>query len=169
MNKVGGFTLIELLVVIAIIGILSSVVLVSLNSARNKGKDARVIEEVNQIRTQLETDYTGSSYTDIQTSGTSHFTATTSATGVSNLNTIATDIASQNAGTVPGLNTSTTNWSLIIFSSPAVTATAAPDYAIYGKTSAGYQCVDSSGRVVTNTSAGTPAWAADGSGKPQCQ
>ncbi|MES2470898.1 MAG: type II secretion system protein [Patescibacteria group bacterium] len=49
-----GFTLIELLVVIAIIGILSSVVLASLNTARNKGNDAAVKSNLNGIRSQAE-------------------------------------------------------------------------------------------------------------------
>lgn len=49
-----GFTLIELLVVIAIIGLLSSVVLSSLNSAREKSRDARRLSDVKQMQTALE-------------------------------------------------------------------------------------------------------------------
>lgn len=52
-----GFTLIELLVVIAIIGILSSVVLASLNSARTKGRDGRRVADLKQIQLALELHY----------------------------------------------------------------------------------------------------------------
>lgn len=55
-----GFTLIELLVVIAIIGILSSVVLASLNTARNKGSDAAIKSNLANIRSQAEIIYDGS-------------------------------------------------------------------------------------------------------------
>jgi len=52
-----GFTLIELLVVIAIIGILASVVLASLNSARDKGADAAIKSNLNNARAQAELFY----------------------------------------------------------------------------------------------------------------
>lgn len=52
-----GFTLIELLVVIAIIGILSSVVLASLNTARAKSRDAKRLSDMRQIQIALEMYY----------------------------------------------------------------------------------------------------------------
>lgn len=53
-KKNKGFTLIELLVVIAIIGILSSVVLASLNTARRKSRDAKRISDLKQLQLALE-------------------------------------------------------------------------------------------------------------------
>jgi len=62
MNKNKGFTLIELLVVIAIIGILSSVVLASLSSARTKGQVAAIQSTMSSLRAQAEVGMTNGKY-----------------------------------------------------------------------------------------------------------
>jgi len=56
-----GFTLIELLVVIAIIGILSSVVLASMNHARKKARDARRQSDLKSLQLALESYYDANS------------------------------------------------------------------------------------------------------------
>jgi len=52
-----GFTLIELLVVVAIVGLLASVVLVSMKGARAKARDARRLQDMHQIILALQLHY----------------------------------------------------------------------------------------------------------------
>lgn len=56
-NQQKSFTLIELLVVIAIIGLLSSIVLVSMQDVREKARDAKRKQDISQIITALELYY----------------------------------------------------------------------------------------------------------------
>lgn len=60
--KPRGFTLIELLMVIAIIGILASVIMVNLTSARQKGRDAKRIADIKNIQLSLEQYYNDNLY-----------------------------------------------------------------------------------------------------------
>src|ERR1700744_4592103 len=92
LNK--GFTLIELLVVIAIIGILASVILASLNSARAKGVDAAVKSDLENARDQAEIYYdsNNNSYAGVCAA------ATTANPG--GINTMMADAASKIGGTL---------------------------------------------------------------------
>ncbi len=57
LSKLKGFTLIELLVVIAIIGILATIILVSLSGTRGKSRDAQRQSDINQIYLAMELYY----------------------------------------------------------------------------------------------------------------
>ena len=97
-RKNKGFTLIELLVVVAIIGILSSVVLASLSSARNKGRDAAVKAGLSSARAQAE----------ILADDSGGYTAACTGTSFVTTNTVLGNIADNintNGGGVPGCST----------------------------------------------------------------
>jgi prepilin-type N-terminal cleavage/methylation domain-containing protein len=154
-----GFTLIELLVVIAIIGILASVVLVSLQSARKKGNDARVISSVQQIRTELESLYNGSDYGSTVRNFANVYTAYHVNFGT-NLQTLINDIINQNGGTIPvyaggAANSYGVGQSAIIVTNNNGAAPAnATQYMIIGKlpsagtaATANAFCISSSGRT----------------------
>lgn len=141
-----GFTLIELLVVIAIIGILASIVLVSLNSARSKGKDTRVISDVRQVRVQIDAEQSigGTFYT-----GGTNCIASIGASGA------ATISGSGNCGSLNS-DASANGGSLQIQTAASSGATSYGSYAVYGPISTGYFCMDSTGST-TQKSGSIPA------------
>jgi type IV pilus assembly protein PilA len=140
-NLTKGFTLIELLVVIAIIGILASVILASLNSARQKGTDAAVKSDLENARPQAEIYYDGTSnsYASVCT------TATSAAVG--GINTMLVDAAAKATGNplVTAIGTAGTSTTVVCHDTAAGWAAEAP---LKG---GGYYCVDSSGNVKSGT------------------
>lgn len=128
-----GFTLIELLVVIAIIGILSSVVLASLNTARGKGADAAVKSNLNNLRAAAELNYdsNNSAYTNLcSTTFDNGLKAAKSAAGVTSA-TNSTLATAGSAGTATCHETSSA-WAVEV---PLKTS--------------GFFCVDSTGFATT--------------------
>jgi prepilin-type N-terminal cleavage/methylation domain-containing protein len=142
MKKISrGFTLIELLVVIAIIGILSSVVLVSLNSARNKGKDSRIISSVQQTRTALEAGYNGSAYPDV---------IGNAVNGTNVLATVSGTSPQANAITALIADAAAQGGALTVRVNSGVANVVSSAYAVYGQLvsdNTKYFCIDSTGKT----------------------
>ncbi len=140
MKNYRGFTLIELLVVIAIIGILSAVVLASLNTSRAKGNDAAIQSDMNGIRIQAQIYYdnNNSSY------GTNSYTES-NCSATDNLFSDPT-VASQ----IQGVETANSNAEIVcnVIADGTEYAVSSPLTA-----SGSYYCVDSSGAATTTATA----------------
>ncbi|HYF29325.1 MAG TPA: prepilin-type N-terminal cleavage/methylation domain-containing protein [Candidatus Paceibacterota bacterium] len=142
-----GFTLIELLVVIAIIGILSSVVLASLNTARNKGADAAIKSNLSAARAEAEIYYdSAGNYQDPTTAATGVCgsvannimdSATAAGRVLSSTFTVTRD--ADGGATVVSCNDTTAGWAI-----------QAPLKTLNGANTQ-YYCVDSSGAALEST------------------
>ncbi len=147
-----GFTLIELLVVIAIIGILSSVVLASLNTARNKGADAAIKSNLASARAQAELYYDANG---------NNYDGVCSQTAVQGVKTIyASVLAAVQAGGGTSVNANVAAATTATVGSCRETDTAAWAAETALKTT-GFYCVDSQGNAATSSTARLSATVTD--------
>lgn len=141
-----GFTLIELLVVVAIIGILASVVLASLNTARAKGSDAAIKANLANIRPQAEL------YYDNNSGYSSAAIATLPATGCTTATSVFMDATITNA--IAAINTASGSAPVCVVGGTSGAKASSWSMSAALKTS-GNWCVDSTGASISDTDSGT--------------
>lgn len=137
-----GFTLIELLVVIAIIGILATIVIVNVNTARNKANDVAIKAAIEQTRSVAELIYD---------SGSASYAALCETVG-NTLNGAEPTYGTQLTAAKTGISNNGGSEEKCYADSAS--------YCVSAKLKSGtIQCVDSDGRVnstACDTTAGTP-------------
>lgn len=145
-----GFTLIELLVVIAIIGILSTIVLASLGTARTKGEDSAIQANLSNMRAQAELYYsnqTPNNYGIVATQGTAtgSYSADCKSAGSIFMSTATGGLKALVDATAARSASTTCSIGAATVASPGASVWAVQALLKSG----GYQCVDSAGNSTT--------------------
>jgi prepilin-type N-terminal cleavage/methylation domain-containing protein len=159
-----GFTLIELLVVIAIIGLLSSVVLASMNSARKKSRDARRQQDLKSMQVALELFFDTAGGYPVQTTATDLVAAAQASTALVGTGVPPTSTAALvSAGSIGSIANDPTTGRYYYYVSSAAAPTFATSYCLGGfveaSTAAQSSCTGGEatamGTILTTNPAGT--------------
>ncbi len=147
-NAQAGFTLIELLVVIAIIGILATIVLTSLGSARTKAQDAKIQAQLSGMRAQAQL------YSSTVASAFALGACATTA------DTLFSNVAGEN--NLGSMFPSSTFTNTACVSGAGLPSTANAHWAVAWPTSTGWFCSDYTGSARAATTAGVAYTGASG-------